>query len=126
MRKLLLTSTGLLIGIFTSAQTQGWIDPTDQDFTYKALQQKQNLYDNNLRAVNIMKSRALSDIRNYFEYLKTIPRLTETHKARLNYTDKVFQFMRSSQSWDYSNTNMSREIIDYYTNVCNEIESWKD
>ena len=93
----------------------GWIDPTDQDFTLRALTTKQNQYNNNKRAFQVMMdgvNKRLDYITDndiqfpekHNEYIRKQLRDIETSSAR---TD--FSSTEATRSW----TNYLRGFTDY-------------
>ncbi|WP_260142033.1 hypothetical protein [Elizabethkingia anophelis] len=107
----------LSMGIMINAQRNrtGWIDPTDQDFTLRALTTKQNQYNNNKRAFQVMMdgvNRKLDYIINnniqfpekHDEYIRKQLRDIETSSAR---TD--FSSTEATRAW----VNYLRGFMDY-------------
>ncbi|WP_260129403.1 hypothetical protein [Elizabethkingia anophelis] len=107
----------LSMSIMINAQRNrtGWIDPTDQDFTLRALTTKQNQYNNNKRAFQVMMdgvNKRLdyvidNDIQfpeKYNEYIRKQLRDIETSSAR---TD--FSSTEATRTW----VNYLRGFTDY-------------
>lgn len=107
----------LSMSIMINAQRNrtGWIDPTDQDFTLRALTTKQNQYNNNKRAFQVMMdgvNKRLdyvidNDIQfpeKYNEYIRKQLRDIETSSAR---TD--FSSTEATRGW----VNYLRGFTDY-------------
>ncbi|WP_236687021.1 hypothetical protein [Elizabethkingia anophelis] len=107
----------LSMSIMINAQRNrtGWIDPTDQDFTLRALTTKQNQYNNNKRAFQVMMdgvNKRLdyvidNDIQfpeKYNEYIRKQLRDIETSSAR---TD--FSSTEATHAW----VNYLRGFTDY-------------
>lgn len=107
----------LSMSIMINAQRNrtGWIDPTDQDFTLRALTTKQNQYNNNKRAFQVMMdgvNKRLdyvidNDIQfpeKYNEYIRKQLRAIETSSAR---TD--FSSTEATRGW----INYLRGFTDY-------------
>lgn len=107
----------LSMGIFINAQRNrtGWIDPTDQDFTLRALTTKQNQYNNNKRAFQMMMdgvNKRLdyiidNDIQfpeKYDEYIRKQLRDIQTSSA---HTD--FSSIEATRSW----VNYLKGFMDY-------------
>ncbi|WP_260211671.1 hypothetical protein [Elizabethkingia anophelis] len=107
----------LSMSIMINAQRNrtGWIDPTDQDFTLRALTTKQNQYNNNKRAFQVMMdgvNKRLdyvieNDIQfpeKYNEYIRKQLRDIETSSAR---TD--FSSTEATRAW----VNYLRGFMDY-------------
>ena len=107
----------LSMGILINAQRNrtGWIDPTDQDFTLRALTTKQNQYNNNKRAFQVMMdgvNKRLdyiidNDIQfpeKYDEYIRKQLRDIQTSSARTDFSSS-----ETTRSW----INYLKGFMDY-------------
>ncbi|WP_260211153.1 hypothetical protein [Elizabethkingia anophelis] len=107
----------LSMGVFINAQRNrtGWIDPTDQDFTLRALTTKQNQYNNNKRAFHVMMdgiNKRLdyiidNDIQfpeKYDEYIRKQLRDIQTSSARTDFSSS-----EATRSW----INYLKGFMDY-------------
>ncbi|AJW63669.1 hypothetical protein VO54_02197 [Elizabethkingia miricola] len=107
----------LSMSIMINAQRNrtGWIDPTDQDFTLRALTTKQNQYNNNKRAFQVMMDEVNkrldyvidNDIQfpeKYNEYIRKQLRDIETSSARTDFSSP-----EATRAW----VNYLRGFTDY-------------
>ena len=117
----------LTISTFSLAQRNrtGWIEPTDQDFTARILNSKQNSYNRNKEAVMIMEGRVHTKLKDMTRYLNTVKdNPSDKNMQQMQFYVSVVDNLEKRPTVDFSNDQTAREWIDYYYKVITKIENW--
>ncbi|MDV3949333.1 hypothetical protein CMT75_12500 [Elizabethkingia anophelis] len=86
----------------------GWIDPTDQDFTLRALTTKQNQYNNNKRAFQVM----MDGVNKRLDYI--IDNDIQFPEKYDEYIRKQLRDIKTSSArTDFSSTEATRAWVNY-------------
>ena len=125
MKKLLFLCLIISTATFAQRNRTGWIEPTDQNFTARVLNSKQNAYNRNLEAVMIMERQVNEKLRNVARYLKTVTdNPSERNMQQIQFYVKVVDNMEKRPSVDFSSDQNARSWINYYYEVLTAIENW--
>ncbi|UQB69460.1 hypothetical protein [Epilithonimonas zeae] len=117
-------SVFIFTGLFNSLNAQyrkprqGWIEPTNQEFTMKILAEKEARYKENVSQVV-----ALNKEINLLIRIQSKNGLSESQLSYIkSYQNAIIKINNSN--YDYGNSNVTQSVLNYLQQFYDEIYSW--